>query len=88
MIYKLIFDDRIEYVQARCQLHLLQSYEQEYDDFQNIKEVVEISEEEAKKIILKNSDYDPDDPDDLEEFTLYSQTYGDDFIILGGTWDL
>lgn len=85
MIYKLIFEDRIEYVQAQSQLHLLQSYDQEYDDFQMIKEVVEISDEEAKKIILKNIDYDPDDPGDLEEFTLYSQAYGDDFIILGGT---
>jgi len=86
MIFKLIFDDKTEYAQARDMLHLLQFYEQEYVDFQEIKEVVELSDEEAKEIMLINVDWDEDDPDDMErEFSLYSQAVGDDFCIIGST---
>jgi hypothetical protein len=86
MIFKLIFDDKTEYAQARDMLHLLQSYEQEYIDFQEIKEVIELSDEEAKEIMLINVDWDEDDPDDMErEFSLYSQAVGDDFCVIGSS---
>lgn len=59
MIYRLTFkfdENRIDWCQAKSQLHLLQSYENEHYDFQDIKEVIEISEEEAKTIMLQNTD--------------------------------
>lgn len=85
MIYKLICDDRTEYAQAKNQLHLLQSYDEEYDGFHDITEVVEISDEEAKAIMLTNNDYDEDDPNDTKEISLYSVSCDDEFQIIGST---
>lgn len=85
MIYKLTFEDRAEYAQAKSHLDLLQSYDKEFDDFQEIQEVVEISEEEAKGIMLKNNDYNQNDPEDVKEFSLFDTVVGDDFCIVGST---
>jgi hypothetical protein len=85
MIYKLICEDKEEFAQAKSQLHLLQSYNEEFNGFQDITEVIEISDEEAKTIMLSNPDYDENDPDDLKEFSLYDTMNGDDFQILGST---
>lgn len=85
MIYKLKFADKTEWCQAKSQLHLLQSYDKEADDFHNIVEVKEISEEEAKTIMLKNSDYDESDPTDNPEWSLFDAVVGDDFVIVGST---
>lgn len=85
MIFKLTFKDdenRIDWCQAKNQLHLLQSYDEEYGDFQDIKEVVEISEEDAKTIMLQNTDYDENEP---ESISLYDTVSGDDFLIVGST---
>ena len=92
MIFKLIFDDKQEYVQARNQLDLLQQYCEEYGGIDDIKEVIEISEEEAKKIMLSNSEYNPNLPIDEEsnynECSLYDAVSGEDFVIVGSTkWD-
>lgn len=88
MIYKLDFDFKTEYAQAKSQLHLFQSYEAEYEDFQEIKEVTEISEEEAKAIMLKNNDYDTTDATDMEHISLFDTVVGDDFLIVGSTeWE-
>ena len=87
MIYKLNFEDgcRVEWCQAKSQLHLLQSYENEYEGFQEITEVTEISEEEAQKIMLENSDYDETDSTDTPEISLADAVVGDDFCIVGST---
>ena len=89
MIFKLIFSDKTEYAQAKSQLHLLQEWNNEYDDFYDIQEVIEVSEEEAKTIMLSNNEYDPDLPIDDEfnypEFSLYDSVVGDDFVIVGST---
>lgn len=88
MIFKLIFDDKQEYAQAKSQLHLLQEYHKEYEGFEDILEVVEISDEEAKTIMLSNNEYNPDLPesdDNFKEFSLYDMVEGDDFIIVGST---
>lgn len=92
MIFKLIFDYKQEYAQARNQLDLLQQYHKEFEGFEDILEVVEISEEEAKTIMLSNNEYNPDLPIDDEfnypEFSLYDTVVGDDFVIVGSTeWD-
>jgi prolyl oligopeptidase PreP (S9A serine peptidase family) len=86
MIYKLSFESGvIEWCQAKSQLHLLQSYQKEYKGFQEIIDVTEISDEEAKTIMLKNSDYDESDPTDTHEWSLYDSVVGDDFCIVGST---
>ena len=91
MIFKLIFDDKQEYAQAKSQLHLLQEYHKEYEGFEDILEVVEISEEEAKTIMLSNNEYNPElpeDDDNFKEFSLYDTVVGDDFVIVGSAeWD-
>lgn len=85
MIFKLIFKDKTEFAQAKSQLHLLQQYSKECDDFYDIDEVVDISEEEAKKIMLTNTDYDENDPDDMQEISLFDFACGEDFCIVGST---
>lgn len=85
MIYKLSFDDKTEHAQAKNILHLLQSYEKEYGDFQDIKSVEEVSEEEAKGIMIKNLDFDENDPEDAAEFSLFDMVVGDDFCIVSST---
>jgi len=88
MIFKLKFSDKTEFAQAKSQLHLLQQFNKEYDDFDDIEEVQEISNEEAKTIMLKNCDYNEEDPEDMAEFSLYSTSVGDEFLIIGSTeWD-
>lgn len=90
MIYKLTFtDDRIDWCTAKDQLHLLKSYDAEFDlDLQEIESVEEISEDEAKKIMLTNSDYNEDDPDDRTEIPLFDLVVGDDFSIIGSNeWE-
>lgn len=88
MIFKLVFDDRTEWCQAKNQLHLLQGYEKELDGFHDIQEVIEVSDEEAKVIMLKNTDYDESDPTDIAEMSLFDSAVGEDFAILGSTeWD-
>lgn len=92
MIFKLIFDDKKEYAQARNQLDLLQQYCEEYGGIDDIKEVIEISAKEAKKIILSNGEYNPNLPIDEEsnynEYSLYDAVSGEDFVIIGSTyWD-
>jgi hypothetical protein len=84
MIFKLTFlENRIVYAQAKDVLHLLKSYDSEYSDFQEIESFDEISDEEAKTILLKNTDQSTQD--ELDEFSLYNQICGDDFVIVGGT---
>lgn len=85
MIFKLKFDDKFMYAQAKHRLHLLHSYASEYDDSHELLELTVVSEEEAKNIMLVNPDYDPNDPDDMKEFTLFDSVTGEDFAIIGST---
>ena len=85
MIYKIISKDKMEYAQAKNMLHLLKSYDEENDGIQELTEVIEISDEEAKTIMLMNTDYNEDDPDDLKEISLFDSVCGDDFQIVGST---
>lgn len=86
MIYQLISPEKKEYAQAKTQLHLLQEYQKEFgDDFLDIQEVIEITDEQAKKIMLTNNEYDENDPDDSPEFSLFDAVVGDDFCIVGST---
>jgi len=81
MIFKLTLPDRKEFAQAKSQLHLLQEYSREYDDLLEIKEVIEISEDEAKATILRDNENNSD-------ITLFDLVCGEDFVIVGSTdWD-
>ena len=87
MIFKLTFEDgRIDWCTAKNQLHLLKEYDKEYDlSLQEVEDLQEISEEEAKTIMLANTDYDENDPDDTREISVFESATGDDFCIIGST---
>lgn len=88
MIFELKFADRTDFAQAKSQLDLLQNWNTEFDDFDDIEEVIEISDEEAKTIMLKNNEYNDELPEDDENFkqvSLYDTSSGEDFCIIGST---
>ena len=88
MIYKLSFEDgRIDWCTAKDQLHLLKSYDADYDlPLQEIEAIAEISDEEAKAIMVRNTEFDEDNPDDMpEQLCLFDLAVGDDFEIIAST---
>ena len=88
MIYKLSFDDgRIDWCTAKDQLHLLKSYDKDYDLLlQEIEDIAEISDEEAKTTMVRNTDFDEDSIDDTpEEICLFDLAVGNDFTIIAST---
>jgi hypothetical protein len=87
MIYKLTFDDAtVDWCTAKDQLHLLKSYDDDYYlSLQDIESIDEISEEEAKKIMIKNTEYDENDPEDKETICLFDLAVDDDFCIIAST---
>ena len=88
MIYKLTFDDgRIDWCTAKHQLHLLKSYDKDYDlPLQEIENIEEIEEEQAKTIMVTNTAFDEDDPDDMpEQLSIWELAVGEDFEIIAST---
>jgi hypothetical protein len=87
MIYKLTFDDgRIDWCTAKDQLHLLKSYDADFDlPLQEIETLEEISDEQAKTIMVANTEYDENDPEDMETICLFDLAVGDDFCIIAST---
>ncbi len=85
MIFQVTFPERMEYVQANSQTHLLQKYAEWYDDAGDIKDIEYVTDEEAKIIMLKNNDYDSTDPQDSETISLFDAQTGNEFEIIGST---
>jgi hypothetical protein len=88
MIYKLTFEDgRIDWCTAKDELHLLKSYDADFDlPLQEIESLEEISEEEAKTIMVRNTEFDEDEPDDMpEELSIWELAVGDDFCMIAST---
>lgn len=87
MIYKISFDEgRIDWCTAKDFLHLIKSYDADFDlPIQEIEKLEEISDEEAKTIMVRNTEFDEDDPDDMEEICLYDLSVGEDFAIIAST---
>ena len=89
MIYKLKFtNDRIDWCTAKDFLHLIQQYDADYDlPIQEIESIDEISEEESKKSMVRNTEYDEDSENDMpEEFSLWELGGNDDsFAIIAST---
>ena len=87
-IYRLEFEDgRIDWCNAKNKLHLLKSYNEQYDLFlQEVECLEEISEDEAKTTMVKNTEFDEDNPGDMpEELSLWELSCGDDFYIIAST---
>ncbi len=87
MIYKLSFiDGRIDWCTAKDQLHLLKSYDLDFDlPLQEIDSLEEISEELAKTIMVRNTEYDENDPEDSETISLLDLAVDEDFLIIAST---
>jgi len=88
MIFKLKFYDKIEFAQAKNLNDLQDKYSQEYgiDFWMDCILITIITDEEAKEIMLKNTDTSTFD--ECPEFSLYDTAVGDDFAIIGSTeWD-
>ena len=89
MIFKLTFDDgRIDWCTAKDQLHLLKSYDADFDlPLQEIESIDEITDVEAKTIMVRNTEFDEDNPDDMpEELSIWELATNDvDFKIVAST---
>lgn len=76
----------IEYAQAKNFLHLIESYNDEFDSIDDVSNIQVITEDEAKSIELLNTEYDEDSTDDIpEKLSLFDLVCGDDFVIVGST---
>ena len=86
MIYKITFDDgRIDWCTAKDQLHLLKSYDAGYTySLQEIESIDEISDEEAKTIMVDNTEGENQD-DMHEQISLYDLSISEDFAIIAST---
>lgn len=87
MIFKMKWEDgRIDWCTAQNQLHLLKSYDKDYDlELQLLEEIEEISDEEAKTIMLDNSEYEENN-NEPKQISLYDIAGSDtDFMIIGST---
>lgn len=88
MIYKLTFNDgRIEWGIAKNQLHLLKAYDSDYNlSLQELESIDEISEEEAKTIMVLNTEFDKDNPNDMpEQLSIWELAVGDEFEIIASS---
>lgn len=87
MIYKLTFEDfRIDWCTAKDPLHLLKSYDFEFDlSLQEVESLEEISEEESKTVMVRNMDFDEDMDNEPEQISLYDLAIGSDFAIIAST---
>lgn len=84
MIYKITFeDDTIDWCTAKNQLHLIQSYDKDYDlSLQGIESIDEISEEESKAIMVNNTESEEGEP---AQISLWELAVGDEFEIIAST---
>ncbi len=88
MIYKLTFTDgKIDWCTAKDQLHLLKSYDTDFVlSLQEIESIDQISDDEAKSIMVHNTEFDEDNPDDMpEKISVFDLSVGEDFAIVAST---
>lgn len=88
MIFKITFEDgRMDWCTAKDQLHLLKSYDADFElPIQEIESIEEISEEAAKTIMVRNTDFDEDNPEDMpKELSIWQLAVGHDFAIIAST---
>lgn len=82
MIFKVVFPDRYDYVQAKSVNAMQQGYKKEIgDEFLSVKEVHILSKEVAKNIILK-------DTEGMKGMSLLDVVVGVDFCVVASTeWE-
>lgn len=81
MIFKVKFPDREEFVQAKNLKKMQDGYKEEIgDDFCSVISVTIIDPEVAKTIMLKSNE-----PELIENFSLFDACVGDDFCVIGST---
>jgi len=88
MIYKLTFEDgRIDWCTAKDELHLLKSYDKDYDlILQEIEDIEEISEDEARTTMVENTEYDENIQDGIpEQISIWELAVVDEFEIIAST---
>lgn len=70
-LFKIEFPERIEYAQAKSQAHLIEEYTKEYGNEEPLlsEMITVISEEDSKKIMLKNTDESTSE--ECPEFSLW-----------------
>lgn len=88
MIFKIKREDfSIEWCTAKDILHLLKSYDKEFDlCIQDIMSIEEISAEQAKEISVTNLDYVEGEENDMPEtIPLSTLVSGDEFCIIAST---
>jgi hypothetical protein len=75
------------HVQAKSELHAIQSLHEDGDNIMDIEEIEAVSYEDAKTIQVLNTEYDPENPqEDVPEFfNLFDLQAGNDFVILSTT---
>ena len=87
MIFELKFTDgRIVNCTAKDIVDLIKSYDLEFDlPIQEIESITEVSEDQAKVIQVRNTEFNEPDSDDGEYFNLFDLAVGDDFKIIAST---
>ena len=90
MIYKLSYQDgRKEFCTAKNELHLLKSYDADFGILlYEIEELELISDDDAKKIMVWNIEFNEANPDlEPEKISLYELADGEDFSIIAVNYD-
>lgn len=87
MIYKITWEDgRVDWCTAKNELHLLQSYDKEFDLYlQEITDLQKVSNTEAKKTKVINWDYVEGDTDDQPHWILFDLVTSDQFVRIAST---
>lgn len=90
MIYRLTFDNgRVDYCTAKDLTHLLNGFSEEVGfpsdsvSFQH----EEVTKEEAESILVYNTEYDENDPNDQEYVPLSELAIGEEFCIIASSED-
>ncbi len=87
-IFKLSFKDgRIDWCTAKNELHLLKAYDADFDLLlQEIEGLHSITEEEAKTTMVRNTEFDVNEPNDMpEEISIFDLAAGDEFAVIATT---
>lgn len=88
MLFKIELSETIEYAQAKSHLDLLQSYHLELECFMDISKVEEVTNDEARNIILLNTEFDEsieESQDNPKEISLFDLYLTNEFLVLATT---
>lgn len=90
MIYRLTFDNgRVDYCTAKDLDHLLNNFNEEvgFPSDSTSFQHEEVTNEEAESILVHNTEYDENDPNDREFIPLSELAVGGEFCIIASSED-